>query len=193
MPLRRRGSKSTTISYPSATYPCAWRSASWALRPGRNPKLDPENAGSRMGSRTCVIACCTSRSTVPGLDPGIWMPSWRSPPPGLGIETPRRACPREGGGVVVCSYRPAGSRPIFRGSQQSSHAGLRRSSHPHPVRHRSPLPACRPGPGSRRRSPPPSGVALRLVHDPTPWMLVTPRPPQVRFRLPRQRRGATPP
>src|SRR5476649_1042580 len=92
-------SKSTTISYPSATYPCAWRSASWALRPGRNQKFDPENVGSRMGSRTCVIACCTSRSTVPGLDPGIWMPSWRSPPPGLGIETPRRACPREGGGL----------------------------------------------------------------------------------------------
>ena len=66
------------ISYPSATYSRAWRSASCAPRPGRKPKLDAEKVGSRSGSSTCRIACCTRRSTTVG------MPNWRIPAARLG-------------------------------------------------------------------------------------------------------------
>ena len=74
---------STTQSLPSRTYPCAARTASCALRPGRNPQLDSLNSGSKIGCNTCSKACCSSRSITVG------MPNCRLSPFGLGISTRR--------------------------------------------------------------------------------------------------------
>ena len=50
-------------------------------RPGRNPKLDSEKCGSKIGSSTCDMACWISRSNTVGI------PSGRVPPVGFGIST----------------------------------------------------------------------------------------------------------
>jgi hypothetical protein len=47
------------------------------------PKLDSENVGSNIGVSTWATACWMTRSMTVG------MPSWRLPPPGLGISTLR--------------------------------------------------------------------------------------------------------
>ena len=49
--------------------------------PGLNPKLDSENAGSKIGDRIWAMACWISRSRTVG------MPSGRVPPFALGIST----------------------------------------------------------------------------------------------------------
>lgn len=103
-----------------------------------------------------MIACCTRRST-----------SWRSPAAGLGDrDTPHRLW-------LVAAVQQAGDRSLaVRGDPGAR--GFNGHPRPHPAR-RSPLPACRPGSGSRRHSPLPSGVALRLVPDLMPCVLEAPR------------------
>ncbi len=76
-------SKSTTQLCPARTYPWAARTASWALRPGRNPWLHGLNFRSKTGCSTCKSICCIHRSCTVGI------PSRRVPPWGLGISTRR--------------------------------------------------------------------------------------------------------
>src|ERR1035438_8647319 len=72
---------STTHSFPPCAYRCAARTASCALRPGRNPYLCSLNCGSKIGVNTCNNNCCRNRSWTVGI------PSIRVPPLGLGIST----------------------------------------------------------------------------------------------------------
>ena len=49
---------------------CTCLAAPWAERPGRKPKLDSENPGSKIGVRTCRMACWSTRSITFGTVTG---------------------------------------------------------------------------------------------------------------------------
>ncbi len=92
--------------------------------------------------------------------------------------------------VVARSSRPVTTQPTPPCALSASRTAPRPSSR----RCREPLywpsPACTLGSGSHARTPFPSGRRSRLAPGSTPRMLATPRAQQVRFRLPRSRRGA---
>jgi hypothetical protein len=126
--------------------PSGRRDASWALRPGRKPKLRSENDGSKMGLKAWLNACWRTQSMTVGT------PNSRSPPSGLGTITWRT------GWVGTCQRRGSGGCPARRPSGEGA----------------APLPSCRRDRGrrrcARRAVTPGRGCQLRgrppRVHDP---------------------------
>ncbi len=132
---------STTQSRPSRTYPRAARTASCALRPGRNPQLDPLNSGSQNQAQRSASILAAALAAAAGPSPS---------------GCPAAACPRSAAVSLPAAQGLATSLPP-RASPGFSHrdveSGIRVdpwSCRRSPPRRRCVLPPPAPAAGSLR-------------------------------------------